>query len=173
MQAKGQLFATDFLIAMSIIILGFGMLGALSEFDMYQNKEASNYNELQEKAETAAITLANAGWANCAVGDVNLAYSINIKSDQTLSSDDIKNLLGLKGYAANITVGGNSYGNVTDPTAGLQNVAVVDLNVLTCQTNNIPFADFKDCLNSGVNGPNCKTGPNKVNKQVLHVEVGK
>ena len=155
---------------MTIIILGFGTIGAISEFNMYQNKEQTNYNELQEKAETAAITLANASWANCNFGTTEIAYSINSTKLNTnvTDSDELKERLGISDLDVQITLSGSAPPNAF-PTATVNsnNIVAIDLDVLWCD-NTATFSDLNACMTSAAS---CL--PSKVEKRILSIKVGK
>jgi len=166
MHNKGQVFTTDFLLAMTVLILGFGLVGAISEFNMYQNKERTNFAELQEKAQLTAITLANSTWADCNFGTTEVAYSINTDKLAALpapQSTELKKRLGISDYNAMIIIGGTQV--VSDDISGSGNIASIDLNVMVCN-NTATFAD----LNSSMNGVFTGT---KIRQSLLAVRVGK
>ena len=173
MQTKGQLFATDFLIAMVIIIIGFGTLAAALEFNMYQNKGTTNYNILTEKSEAAAITLANATWADCNFDTARVAYSINTdKIDPligALTEAEVKKRLGL--FDTNtyilITYPDSTIKNiVTDSLFGEKNISTMDLNILTCN-NSATFADMNGCMT----GAAACTASTKIRKATLQLAI--
>lgn len=172
MQTKGQLFATDFLIAMTIIILGLGMLGAASEFNMYQNKELTNYGELQEKAEAAAITLSNSTWSDCNLGATEMAYSINRDKISALSggASEVKKRLGVSDYNIQILFDNlplSGFPNDTG-TPNSKNIAGIDLNVVLCR-NTVAFFDLNKCMNTNL--ASCFSI--KINRVKLTIKVGK
>ena len=170
MQAKGQLFTTDFLIGMIIVILGFGLMTAQLEFTMYQNKETTNYNELAEKAESATITLSDANWSACDINRTSLAYSIDINKINSLNEHEIKKRIGLTDYNANITLTSPTLTkNIITEIITNKNIYSIDLNVLTC-TNDANFTDLNYCLNYSGAG-NCNT--NKIWMSTLKIKVGK
>ena len=174
-KSKGQIFATDFLIAMVIIILGFGLIAAASEYTLYQNKEQTNYKILQEKAETTAITLANSDWADCGYGvasaKTEAAYSINLSNVNNLTPPDKKNLA-ISGYPAKITLTKAVSGVVTtmldDGLANSKNIAITEINVMWC-TNAVTYAELKACMQNPI-GNNCSTA--NIGKGTLKVMVG-
>lgn len=147
MKANGQLFATDFLIAMIIVILGFGIMAAQLELNIYQNKEKTNDNALSERTETAAIALANSEWSACDINGTKLAYSINKDKIALLSENTVKERIGLTDYNAQITLVGKSPRNIMTEPITNQNIYAIDIDVLTC-TKDANFADLNFCMNS-------------------------
>ena len=153
-----------------IIILGFGLIGAISEYSLYQNKEQTNYNELQEKSETAAIALANSPWSDCNFGTTHIAYSINTEKINlnVLDTSDLKKRLGVSDL--NVQINLSSGNSIKFPTTAFSanNVAVIDLNVLWCN-NNTRFSDMNKCITTDETSCN---SPN-IGRAKLTIKVGK
>ena len=175
MHNRGQLFASDFLIAMTIVILGFGIIASISEFNLYQNKEQTNYKELQEKAEAAAITLTNSTWSTCAFGTSEAAYSINTdKVGLIATADALKKRLGIADYNVQITLTEHiiktdiSPANFPKTAINSKNIVAIDLNVMWCK-NGAKFSDINACMTQQL----FDCTDQNIGKGTLSIKVGK
>jgi hypothetical protein len=165
---KGQVFSTDMLIGMVLILLGIGFLGSLMEFNLYNTKQQYNINEFNQKTETAVLTLVNSPWSACYVDGVFLPYSISPAKLKTIGSAGIKQRLGLSDYNVNITIG-SGFGTeviIGDAPNGAQ-VGAIDLNIIVCHKS-AGFGDLNKCMRNGTSCENDKTDYN-----ILFVKVSK
>lgn len=161
MNDKAQIFTVDVIISIILVILAMGVVSAVAEFNFYNSKQQLLYDSLKQKAETAAIVLANSDWSTCSIGNTNLAYSVNFYKINSVGHEmDIKKKLGLQDYNVQIKIGG---WEILSDSMTSQNVVSVDLNVFYC--NQLPPADsILNCLNNA----RCSD-----NKQKLSITVGK
>jgi len=157
---KGQIFSTDLLFAMVLIILALGALAGIAEFNNYNTKQKTIFSSLKEKSETAAITLTNAPWSSCKINEIPLAYSINqISLDSLISTPlEIKKRLALQDNNVQIVMLGIPETYYVNDLMLAKNVVTIDLNVVVC-TNLTTYTDINSCMNSPAlcNNTNFKT----------------
>jgi len=164
---KGQIFSTDFLFAMIMIILGFGILAGIAETNQYNLKEKTLMENIKNKAQTAALTIANSSFADCNLNDTNLAYSINTKKISALTEKEIKQKLGLQDYNAQITLKGTPDRNILANVMNTNNIYITTVKVLVCNETTLPT----DILECAKNPGACNSA--KAEKRTLEVKVGK
>ncbi|MCX6804203.1 MAG: hypothetical protein NTY48_06600 [Candidatus Diapherotrites archaeon] len=171
---KGQIFATDVLIAISLAILGIGLIASTAEFNLYNKKQNRLGDELIQTTETAAAIITNSTWSDCNFGITETPFSINWKKLQKMSSEQIKQKLSLQGYPVNISLligeKGNSIAtkSIINDTINTDNISSIDLNVFVC-SDAAKDGDLTDCMNRGVT---CKNGV-VINSGTLTIQVGK
>lgn len=141
---KGQIFSMDFLISMTIIILGIGVVFGLTEINFYNNQQQQVFNKMKQKTETAMIILANSPEFDCNIGTVELAYSLDANKLQNYSPAELKNRLGLSEYLVSLIVDSNQ---IINDALNSRNIIGFDLNVAYCK-NNTKITDLKLCANS-------------------------
>ncbi len=165
---KGQIFATDLLIAMTLILLGIGFLGSMMEFNQYNSKQQYNTNEFTQKTEAGVLALVNSPWSSCYVDGTNLPYSINPSKLKTIGAEGIKQRIGLSDYNVNIMIGSGALTEsiISEITDGKQ-VGVIDLNIIVCHTS-AGFADLNKCMR---NGTACEN--NKTDYNIIRIKVSK
>jgi len=150
---KGQIFSTDLLFGMVIIIFGFGLMLALTETSSFDAKHARIEKQLQEKTEVALLLLTSSPIGQCDL-NVKLPYSINTEKLTSLGSVALKKALLLEDNNVSISLsGGTTLINETPNTA---NIISIDLNVFVCD-NSTKFSDLNTCLSSTIPCNNLQT----------------
>jgi len=167
---KGQIFATDMLIGMILIILGIGFLGSMMEFNLYNTKQQYLINEFNQKTETAAITLVNSSWSACYVDGTYLPYSISPTKLSAIGATEIKKRIGLSDYNIYIAIGTNAAEEIVinEITNGKQ-VSAIDLNILVCHKA-VGFLDLNNCMRDGI-GNTCNK--DKADFNIVRIRVSK
>ena len=160
--SRGQIFSSDFLFAMILVIFGAGLLFSLFEFRAYDAKENSLSSQFDTKSSSALLTLANSPFFACDLNGISPAFSIDANKISQLSPVSIKHLLGLSDYNVQIAISGISPPVVFDPISS-QKIVALDLNIALC-INSPSFADLNSCVASS-----CSSGkiiPSKVSLRV-------
>lgn len=172
---RGQIFAADFLIAMTLIIVALGTIAGLGEFNSYAEKQKVNYITLTQKAQTAAITLADSNWSTCDFNSINPSYSVDISKINSIilapeGAREIKKRLAITDTNAVITLSpifsGPAITILQEAISG-KNSVTIDLNVMQCSGNQ----DFNALLQCLKNDPSCSGATPKLSK--LSVTVSK
>jgi cell division protein FtsI/penicillin-binding protein 2 len=167
MKNKAQIFSTDFLLAMIIILLGFGLIANLSELNQYNTKNQANMQTLKEKAETAAIIFTNSNEYDCNYGTTKLAYSINMTKLTAISAvpEELNKKLALQEYKLLIEIDTIPVVGSVDNFLGPKNIEVIDMNVLICDELT-KFSDITKILRgeAGITNPH---------KAAVKIMVGK
>ncbi len=166
---KGQIFSTDFLFGMILVILGVGLLLASFEINSYNTKENALRSIMKEKVETAALVLVNNIDFDCNYGGTEIAYSINTDklNLETTNLIKLKEKLGLSDYNVNISLSTPFVAYVTEILPN-DNIIGIDLNVLTC-TNAIKYADINKCISTSISS--CQSTAIQLKK--LSIKVAK
>jgi len=166
---KGQIFSTDFLFAMVLIILGIGLLLGSFELNSYNTKEIALRAEMKEKAETAAIVLTNNIDYDCNIGTTEIAYSINTDklNIEKTNTKKLKEKLGLQDYNINIYIDPPLTAYVSEVLPNV-NIIGIDLNVLVC-TNAMTQTDLNRCISTSL--ATCQAP--KIQLQKLTIKVAK
>lgn len=148
---KGQIFSTDFLFAMILIILGFGVLTSLGEFNLYNTKQKAEFSLLKEKTQTGIITLANSPNLTCDANTISLAYSIDINKLSELTktnSKNLKNIIALPDNNITLSItsalSGTPQYYVNEET-NYENIVLIDVNVLLCNKD-LNYYDLNVCM---------------------------
>jgi len=167
---KGQIFSTDLLFAMILMILCLGTIISAYEFNLYNQKQDTLQKELKERTETAIIALTNSV-ANCQIEDpsgkfISLAYSININKITTLALNPkiLKETLAIQD--TNLQIKLSTSGNILAEGINTQNIVAIDINVITCNSS-ATMKDLNDCMTS----PSPCNNPN-IKMQTLSLKVG-
>jgi len=136
----------DFIIAMTIVILGVGILFATAGIKNFEAKETLVQNELNEKTETALVALMGGGQYNCVMNGNVLAYSLDLSKIGASSPPNIaklKSYTALKDYNVSLEISGSSL--FGEDLSNAKNIVGIDVNVLTCNSA-VTFADLNKCL---------------------------
>ncbi len=155
MKAKAQIFAVDVIISIILVILAIGIISAAAEFNFYNSKQQTSYAILKQKAETAAIVLANSNWSSCSTGNTNLSYSINtikinaINPNPDTRKAEIKKRLGLEGYKANIILQTPVAYEILNEEMTDPNAVSLELNVFVCTGGNVAQNLLNSCMEGG------------------------
>jgi hypothetical protein len=163
---KGQIFSTDLLFGMVIIILGLGLMIGLIETSTYDSKHASNEKYFEEKTQLALMLLTSSKVGQCDLNGITLPNSIN--TDKINSSTDaisLKKSILLQDY--NIQLKLSKEGEVIKETLPGTRTIAIDINVLVCNKNTT-FLDLNNCLSSTTI---CDNRP-LISMQTLTLEVG-
>jgi len=165
---KGQIFSTDLLFAMVIIVLCLGTIVSAYEFNLYNQKQHTIQKDLKEKTETAIIILTNSV-ANCQINDFNgrtmsLAYSINTNKLTTLAANPktLKEALAIQDL--NLQIKLSTSGTILNEVINAQNIVGIDLSVMTCNSS-ATMSDLNACMTLGT----C----NNIKKETLSLKVKK
>ncbi len=164
---KGQIFSLDFLIAVSILILGIGLLMNSVYLSTYEAKEKLEKRNLSEKAEAGLTALFSNANAGCDVNGHYAAHSINLSKLDNLTSTDAKDIalkkaLGLGDMNVSLEVGGNQ--KINDGM-NLRNIYAVEIDVMACENSSVTFTALRNCMN----GASC-AGP--ITQKKLKIRVG-
>ncbi|MFA6064760.1 MAG: hypothetical protein WCW44_00635 [archaeon] len=162
---KGQIFSTDLLFGMVIIIFGFGLMLTLAETSMYDSKHTINEKQLQQKTELALLLLTSSPIGQCDLNGTLLPYSVNKDKIFSMNSKTLKQALLLSDYNVQLTF---SDGNkpIFEQT-NTSNIISIDVNALIC-TNKTTFKDLNSCLSSITP---CNTS--KIGMQTITLKVGR
>ncbi|MFA5931215.1 MAG: hypothetical protein WC821_02805 [archaeon] len=161
---KGQIFSTDFLFAMALIIMGFGVLASVGEFNLYNTKQKTEFSLLKERAETGIITFANSPKTSCDFNGTSLAYSINTAKIAGITSADRKKLIALQDGNVTLSLTTTSTTQYLTDSVNYENLISFDVNVLVCDKN-INYYDLNLCMTTA-SCPNLQRG-------TLNLKVGK
>jgi len=118
----------DFLIAMILVVFSIGAMMQLAELRTYEIKENIEYEDLQEKAEAAAIALSGGTLIGCTTENgtaVPFTYNTSVPG---ITKGD----LGLKDY--NVEVTADQVDLIAEDLGSAANVIVVDLELDKCSS---------------------------------------
>ncbi len=160
MNRKGQIFSIDFIIAMSIVIIFFGIILSMSEMKTYENNAFFGQESLMEKAEAGSIALTNSQYSCSVNNDFNLAYSIDKTKISGVEKEKLKEFLGLEGINAQLKINGNIF--VLDDELNGTNTYSVEIDLMVCNTD-IAFSNLEECMN----------GPCGIQKETVSLAVSK
>jgi len=149
--AKGQIFSTDLLFGMVILIFGFGLMLALAETSMYDAKHTKNERQLQEKTELALLLLTSSPIGQCDLNGTKIPYSIN-KDKFTIinatTQKQLKKALLLEDNNVNLSFTGTaSTTTLISELVRNANIISIDANIVVC-TNTTTFYDLNNCLSA-------------------------
>ena len=167
---KGQIFSTDLLFGMAIILFGFGLMLMLSETSMYDSKHAMNEKQLQEKTQLALLLLTSSSIGQCDLNGTSIPYSINKSKFATITPTTqiaLKKLLLLEDKNVQIELSDGT-APIMDPI-GTANIITMDINILVCN-NSTKFSDLNNCLSATTSCNNLVT--QKIQLQQLRIKVG-
>ena len=164
--SKGQLFSTDLLFGVVLLIFGLGILIGAAEMNMYNQKQELTQNELINKTILAAQIITNSNEWDCNFDTTHAAYSINKNKfyEPNFTIENIKQKTNLVDYNIRIVIGEEV---IYNEIQNQKNVIAYDLNILTCN-NSTTFNMLKYCMNTGANCYN-----NDIKKEVLSLMVAK
>ena len=138
---KGQIFSTDFLIAMVLIILGLGVITSVLEFNQYNIKQKAEYDLIKEKTQSAMIALTNNPSLECDINGILLPYSINTNKFSETPLPELKDKLGLRDYNIQVTF----TEVLSEDQINSKTIISLDLNILACD-NTAGFSDLNNCM---------------------------
>ena len=157
---KGQIFSTDFLFAMVLIILGLGVLTSLMEFNQYNIKQKAEYNLIKEKTEAAIIALTNNPDYECDINGIILPYSIDTNKILGATPQEIKQKIGLNDYNIQLTF----TETLQEELINSKTIISIDLNILACDSSTT-FSDLTECMKNA----NCAKNNFQTKKLTLKV----
>ncbi len=147
---KGQIFSTDLLFGMVILIFGFGLILALAETSMYDSKHTKNEQQLQEKTELALLLLTSSPIGQCDLNGTKIPYSINKDKFAIINATTqkaLKKALLLEDNNVTLSFTGTTRTILIDELLKNPNIISIDTNVLVC-TNSTKFNDLNNCLSA-------------------------
>ena len=165
---RGQVFSIDLIIAMSLVILGIGLLFNAANLRAFEAKESFLTKEMQDRAQAAVIALVNGKATSCSFDSTPLAYSIDLQKTSTLynsASGALKKYMGLQGYNVQLSVTGSS--PIMNETLDDKDVVALDINVMVC-TSSSPanYNNMKTIMSGGTTG-------NPPTRQILSLKVSR
>lgn len=133
---KGQIFSTDFLMSMIIIILIIGTIINTMEVNNFQNKEKTTKIIMEQKTNLAFNILLTSKEFNCDINGLHLTNTIDENKLNTNLSK-IKEILGLEEYGLEIKIDNQSKHNSLSQEKNTLNITS---NIKTCtNSSNLNF----------------------------------
>ncbi|NMA44421.1 MAG: hypothetical protein GX950_01240 [Candidatus Diapherotrites archaeon] len=145
---KGQIFSTDFLIAMIIIILIIGVIISAIELRNFEHKEKISKNIMEQKTNLAFNTLITNKEINCNINELQLINTIDLNKLQ--NKKNLKEMIGLDEYEIQIKIGSQTIGQLTNND--INNKLVIKTKIMSCEnSSNLSGIDLNNCRTEGKN----------------------
>ena len=152
---KGQVFSMDFLLAMVLVIIFFGIIINAFETRTYTTKEKIIYDMLTQKSNSAFIAMTTNQYA-CQTDTGNI-LPFSLDERKLTSAEELKEKIGLQDRNIFLKIGDNNkFDERTQIETNKKNVAI-DRNILVCN-GTIQFNELENC----VNGSSCNLEKKKV-----------
>lgn len=151
MKQKGQLLSLDFLLAIALVILGFGVIIKFSEMAVFEWQEQQEWLETETYGQNAVLLLLSNPQLTCEIkawNDVNLGEHVNNCIDISPSHDINQAALGLPddwNYNIFNRTDGSLIRGTRDPSDSSPRIFSVDINAIVF-SGKIPKNVLYKCL---------------------------
>lgn len=167
---KGQIFSTDLLFGLILVVFGIGVLIGSAEINTYNQQQQINHSSLVKKTITGAEIITNSIEWDCDFNQTHVAYSINTTkfNPKNFSLEEIKTKTNLVDYNIRIMIDEEVI--YEDIESATYNMLGQELKIITC-TNETKFNELKECI---INGEEiCLNETTTINNKILKLEVAK